>query len=83
MPNLVNSDISTAETEMNEFVMNGIKVTYLPSDKPADVGVITDQSIEAGTQVPVNFDGEIIIHVGTGKSSEDTPGISDGPITVV
>lgn len=83
MPNLVNSDISTAETEMNEFVMNGITVTYLPSDKPADVGIITDQSIEAGTQVPVNFDGEIIIHVGTGKSSEDTPGISGGPITVV
>lgn len=73
MPNLVGSSINKAESEMSDFVSNGIKVTYMPSEEEAEVGIITGQSLEAGTQVPVNYADEIIIYYGTGITETVTP----------
>ncbi len=73
MPSLVGNNINFAKDEMNEFVMNGIKVSYLPSEEEAEVGVVTQQSVESGTQIPVDYAEEIKIYVGTGITEPEEP----------
>ncbi len=77
MPSLVGNNINFAKNEMNEFVMNGIKVSYLPSEEEAEVGIVTQQSVEAGAQIPVNYGEEIIIYVGTGITEPEEPQVPE------
>jgi hypothetical protein len=78
MPSLVGKSVVVAEKELQKFTSNGIKVTFAPSAEEAEVGIVTGQSVEAGTMLLVNYSGEIIVYFGTGFSEPETP---DEPIT--
>ncbi len=71
MPSLVGKSIRTAENELKKFTANGIKVSFKESAEEAEVGIVTAQSIEAGTRIMVNFSDEIIIYYGTGISEPE------------
>ncbi len=75
MPELLGQNIHEAEDMMYEFIFNGIKVTFAESSEEAELGTVTGQNVEAGTQIPVNYADEIIIYYGTGLKSE--PEITD------
>ncbi|MBE6700447.1 MAG: Stk1 family PASTA domain-containing Ser/Thr kinase [Ruminococcaceae bacterium] len=99
MPNLVGENIITAEEKMAPFVENGIKIQYLKSPTEAEVGIITDQSLDAGTRIMVNYSETITIYYGTGitkpepEPEPENPEVTeptdneekedDGPVVIV
>lgn len=77
MPDLVGKTVKNAEAEMYDFLTNGIKVTYAEAAEEADIGIIVGQSVEAGTQIPVDYNGEITIYYGTGIAEPETPKVPE------
>ena len=77
MPDLVGKTIKQAEAQMHDFLLNGIKVSYLESEEEAELGVIVSQSVEPGTQIPVNYTEEIRVYYGTGITTPEEPTVPE------
>lgn len=80
MPSLVGKSIIKAESEMRKFTSNGIKVVYKEAEEEAEVGIVTAQSVDAGSKIMVNYSGEIVVYYGTGITEpEPEPTVPDTP----
>lgn len=77
MPTVVGLHINEAKTAMYDIESNGIKVSYVESKTEAEIGLITEQSIEAGEPIPIDFAGEIIISVGKGITKVEEPEVPE------
>jgi len=77
MPTVVGLHINEAKTAMYDIESNGIKVSYVESKTEAEVGLVTEQSIEAGEPIPIDYTGEIIISVGKGITKTPEPEVPE------
>ncbi len=73
MPSLVGRQLSEVDALMSNFISKGIHVTALPDEEQAEVGIITRQSVEAGSQIPLDYTEEIKVWYGTGYVVEENP----------